>query len=147
MPRRLLCSLVLAAALCALGGAQAAASTDLGQVCFVFVGFPDTIRLTATLPGGSATIADLHFRWRGPNYQVLGSGTAASNVADPAAKVDIVLVGAHNTAQFDGQPLCSLYFTMSLSSGGGPVHLSCTGAGGPPFTANAQLQIAPCIGP
>lgn len=147
MPRRrLFRSLMLATVVCGLAVAPAAASTDLGQFCLVFVGFADTIRLVASQPSGAATIADLHFRWRGAGYQMLGSGTAASNVADPADKVDIALVGTHNTAQFGGNKLCSLYFTLSLATGGGPFDLTCTGAGGAPFTASGALQATVCVG-
>jgi len=122
---------------------HAAAETDLGQVCFGFTGVSDTVQLTATLPSGPALIIDFHFRWRGPDYQILGSGTGTPNASD-ADKFDIALVGSHNTELFGGNTLCSLYVTLDLTTGIAPFDITCTGSGGAPFTASGDMAVVSC---
>ena len=143
MAHHMLRVLALAGTIVALATGHAVATTDLGQFCFVFVGFPDTIQLSATVPTGPEPIVDLHFRWRGANYQILGSGTATPNPSD-ASKIDIGLVGTHNTAVFGGNPQCSLYATLNGTTGVGPVNVTCTGSGGAPFTAAGNLTPTAC---
>lgn len=142
-PRRMIRMLGIAGLIAAMSAGHVAAETDLGQVCLGFGGVSDTVQLAATLPSGPALIVDFHFRWRGPGYQILGSGTGSPNAFEPD-KFDIALMGTHNTALFGGNNLCSLYLTLDLASGLAPFNLRCTGSGGAPFTAAGNLAVIAC---
>jgi len=134
---------VVAGLMIAIFTGHALAATDLGEFCFGSVGVTDTIQISATLATGPEPIAELHFRWRGPNYLILGSGAATIDPSDQTV-IDIGLVGTHNTANFGGNPQCSLYATLSNSTAVGPFAVTCTGSGGAPFTASGTLAPITC---
>ena len=143
MRKRLSKAVVLVGIAVAVWVGSATAGTDIGDVCIGFTGVPDTIQMSANITSGPEPLVDLHFRWRGTNYQILGSGTATVNPVDPA-KVDIGLVGTQSTAQFGGNPQCSLYATITIATGKGAFAMNCTGSGGAPFTATGNLSIVTC---
>jgi len=74
-----------------------AAGTDIGPFCFQLNPFVDTLRLSATVPDGSAELIEIHGRWRadakagvnavggaGPaQYELLGGGTLSDSFMDP----------------------------------------------------------------
>ena len=123
-----------------------ASETDLGQFCFAVAGNSDAIRITATQPLGAAPIIAVHFRWRAPGYQILGSGSASTGL--DLRFIDLGLVGTHNTSAFGGNRICALYAVLDPLGGSGPFTLTCTGLSfsGQAFVTTGTLIGVPCVG-
>jgi hypothetical protein len=138
--KRLLFFLPVVVVLIAVAPAPSGAITDLGEVCFGFTGFPDTIRAEILQ---SANIAGLSFRWRlGSTYEVGGAGSASASSVTPGSFM-LALVGAHGTAAFGGNQTCSLFATLNPPSFSGPFRIQCSGTA-TPFTVSGTINIAAC---
>jgi hypothetical protein len=138
--KRALFLLLVVGVLMALAPAPSGAITDLGEVCFGFTGFPDTIRAEVLQ---SANIAALSFRWRlGSLYELGGSGSASASSVSPG-KFMLALVGAHGTAAFGGNQTCSLFATLNPPTFSGPFRIQCSGAA-VPFTVSGTMNSVAC---
>jgi hypothetical protein len=132
--------LLVVGVLMAVAPTPSAAIEDLGEVCFGFTGFPDTIRAEVQ---SSANIATLNFRWRlGSTYELGGSGSASPSSVSPG-KFMLALVGAHGTSAFGGNQTCSLFATLNPPTFSGPFRVQCSGAAAP-FTVSGTINSVAC---
>jgi len=127
-----------------LAPGRGAGLTELGQFCVNLAPFDDTIRLSLTQAAGSATLIDVNFRWRsGTSYQIGGTGVTTDSLLSPGS-FDLALTGTHNTSNFGGNQICSLFATLTGPSFSGPWQLTCTGTT-TPFTNSGTLNFVSCI--
>jgi len=126
--------------LMAMAPTPSGALTDLGEVCFTFPGFGDTIRAEIQQ---SPNIAMLSFRWRlGSSYELGGAGTASPSSVSPGSFM-LALVGAHGTSSFGGNQTCSLFATLNPPTFSGPFRVQCSGAA-TPFAVTGTINPAAC---
>lgn len=139
--KRVLFPLLVVVVLMAVAPSPSGAITDFGEVCFTFTGFPDTIRAEAQL---STNIVTLNFRWRlAGTYELGGSGSASASILSPGSFL-LALVGAHGTAFFGGNHMCSLFATLSPPTFSGPFSVQCAGTA-VPFTASGTINPVACL--
>jgi hypothetical protein len=126
--KRVLFLLLVLVVLIAVAPTPSGAITDLGEVCFNFTGFGDTIRAEVQQ---SPNIAMLSFRWRlGSSYELGGAGSASASSVSPGSFM-LALVGAHGTSAFGGNQTCSLFATLNPPTFSGPFRVQCAGTATP----------------
>ena len=136
------------AALGTLASTTATAGNELGQACWTFTGFTDTMRCAVTDTGGSgpADIFKLNCRQRAAgSYQLVGSGNL-TNSFPTTGSLQVGIAMAHNTTAFGGNRSCVLTAVLAPSTLGGPFTIECPGG-----TASAKFIVtgtlafaAPC---
>lgn len=145
----------------------AGAQQVLGEHCWTLNPFVDTLRLAITLPvvlpptptTPVSDILELHGRWRataaagqqaaggaGPaTYQLLGAGTGTTSVTLPNS-IEFGFTAVNNTAFFEGNPSCDLFFVVNNMDLNGTWIARCSGTS--PFTAQGTVTfVSPCPDP
>jgi hypothetical protein len=125
---------------------KASAESDLGQFCWNWSPFIDTLRCSVQQGTGAATdMFHLFCRERAAGaYQLSGSGLATSSFPT-AGSIHLAVQLGNPSADFGGNDHCMFQATLNSGTLNGPLTVNCTGTA-TPFNNTGTLVFTACSG-